>query len=175
MNTSRAALAAAIAGALTFSAGAFAQNTQDTPAAPAAQPPEAIRNAPPERMIETPVTPPRGMSATMETPLSESLVGAEVVDASGTAIGEVERVENDHLVVSTGGFLGMGKRSVMLDRNQFTLPPAGSGDTVQVATSLSQDELKAMPEATEPSADNRPDGAPARPDAAPPAAAQPSR
>ncbi|MGE0420081.1 MAG: PRC-barrel domain-containing protein [Acetobacteraceae bacterium] len=78
---------------------------------------------------------------------ADKLVGADVRNAAGDAIGEVESViigedgKVRAVVVSVGGFLGMGERAVALDWRQLH-PVGDSGD---IAVSMSKEELKALP------------------------------
>ncbi len=78
--------------------------------------------------------------------LSESLRGKDVVNLEGDSIGEVKGIQGDNLVVSVGGFLGIGARNVALSRSQVSI--TGTGDDQKIVTSLTKDELKAMPEVT---------------------------
>lgn len=78
---------------------------------------------------------------------ADKLVGANVRNAEGDAVGEVESViigEDGRvraIVVSVGGFLGMGEREVALDWREVR-PVGDSGD---IAVAMSKDELKALP------------------------------
>jgi hypothetical protein len=88
-------------------------------------------------------------STSVTTPsaaFTESLKGKDVVNLEGDAIGEVEGIQGDNLVVSVGGFLGIGARNVALSRSQVSI--TGTGDDQKIVTSLTKDELKAMPEVT---------------------------
>ncbi len=83
-------------------------------------------------------------SSATTTAFNQNLRGKDIENLDGDSIGEVKRVEGDRLVVSVGGFLGMGERDVALSRSQVTV--TGVGDDQKLVTSLTEDELKAMPE-----------------------------
>lgn len=83
---------------------------------------------------------------TPTTTLSQTLKGKDVVNLEGDTIGEVKGIQGDNLVVSVGGFLGIGARNVALSRSQVSV--TGVGDDQKIVTSLTKDELKAMPEVT---------------------------
>lgn len=76
----------------------------------------------------------------------EDLVGGEVLNSEGEAIGEVEDVVADrdqvpHAVVSVGGFLGLGEKEVVVPMDRLTSGHEGQGLT----TDLTQDELEGLP------------------------------
>jgi len=98
----------------------------------------------------TPATP-GNSDTTITTPsatgsFNQSLRGKDVVNVEGDTIGEVKGIQGDSLVVSVGGFLGIGARDVALSRSQVSV--TGVGDDQKIVTSLTKDELKAMPEVT---------------------------
>lgn len=76
------------------------------------------------------------------------LLGAEVKNARAETIGEVASVFLDpngrvqDVIVSIGGFLGMGERDVAIPWNEVRVDAADGG----VVTTLSEDELRALPE-----------------------------
>lgn len=72
------------------------------------------------------------------------IVGKEVVNAQGDKIGTVSKIDGSNVIVSVGGFLGIGSHDVSLAWNQLSL--SGTGDQAKLQTSLTKDELKAMPE-----------------------------
>jgi hypothetical protein len=73
-----------------------------------------------------------------------SVVGMDVVNAKGKKIGEVSRIVGDQVVVSVGGFLGIGSHDVALNWKQFDM--MGSGKKAKLRTDISEDELKRMQE-----------------------------
>lgn len=81
---------------------------------------------------------------------AQELMGKTVVGANGQELGEVTDVVLDpstgqakQLVISSGGFLGIGERTVAVDMAQAQIEPGK--DQVQVS-SLTQDQLEAMAE-----------------------------
>jgi hypothetical protein len=75
---------------------------------------------------------------------SADLKGKDLFGPDGTKIGDVNDVIGDKLIVGVGGFLGIGERRVELGPNQVT--QTGSGNDIKLTTTLTKDELKAMPE-----------------------------
>jgi hypothetical protein len=94
---------------------------------PGAMPPDTLRKADTQ-----PALPP------------ESVVGKTVINAEGDEIGEVASIFGDQVIVSVGGFLGVGTHDVALDWKQ--LKATGTGDDMKLETTLTKDELKSMPE-----------------------------
>ena len=78
---------------------------------------------------------------------ADKLVGANVRNATGDNIGDVESViigedgKVRAVVVSVGGFLGMGERAVALDWQQLR----SVGESGDISVSMTKDELKALP------------------------------
>jgi hypothetical protein len=66
----------------------------------------------------------------------------DVVDTSGDKIGKVKEVVGQDVVVSVGGFLGMGERDVRIPRDRLTV--TGSGDDAKIMTSMTKEQLKAL-------------------------------
>jgi hypothetical protein len=142
------------AGALAFGGAAFAQSTTHSPSgstngSPAISPggssgtssgaPGAgtrsgagMNSGAAETMGAKPATPP------------QTIVGKNVVNTKGDAIGEVKAVHGDQVIVSVGGFLGIGSRDVALNWSELTM--SGSGDNAKLQTSMTKDELKSLPE-----------------------------
>ncbi|MCW0233876.1 MAG: PRC-barrel domain-containing protein [Ferrovibrio sp.] len=79
---------------------------------------------------------------------AKELLGSDLKNANGETIGEVESVYVDKdgkvqsVIVGVGGFLGLGERNVSVGWNALTV--ADGGDSVR--TTLTKDQLKAMPE-----------------------------
>src|SRR6185295_18687039 len=76
--------------------------------------------------------------------LPSFIVGKAVTNAAGDKIGTVDKIDGNNVIVSVGGFLGIGSHDVSLPFSQLTL--TGTGDDAKLQTALSRDELKAMPE-----------------------------
>ena len=74
------------------------------------------------------------------------LIDREVVNLRGEDLGEVERVvlqgDRTYIVLSDGGFLGMGDREVALPLDRIT---GVRGDDELVLQGLSEDDIDAMP------------------------------
>ncbi|MDO9458953.1 MAG: PRC-barrel domain-containing protein [Alphaproteobacteria bacterium] len=88
---------------------------------------------------------------------AEDLVGKGLENYSGEEIGDIESVILDEngevraVVVSVGGFLGIGDREVALDWNGLNIRE--SGDVIR--SDLSKSDLEALPEYEYKSADQR--------------------
>ncbi|MFD2263901.1 hypothetical protein ACFSM5_13445 [Lacibacterium aquatile] len=89
------------------------------------------------------------MSAPSAATPADPLEGKDVVNAAGEKIGEVEKSSTATLIVSVGGFLGIGDRQVEVPRDRVSI--SGTGDDTKVMTSMTEDELKALPEYKNPS------------------------
>lgn len=74
----------------------------------------------------------------------KSIVGKDVVNTKGEKIGEVSKIAGDQVIVSSGGFLGIGSHDVAIPWSQVTMEGAGKNAKVQL--SMTKDELKQMPE-----------------------------
>jgi hypothetical protein len=87
-----------------------------------------------------------GPGAAAEKPATppQTIVGKNVVNTKGDTIGEVKSVKGDQVIVSVGGFLGIGSRDVALNWNELTM--TGSGDSAKLQTTMTKDELKNLPE-----------------------------
>lgn len=93
-----------------------------------------------------------GASGSLQTGQSGSppgfIVGKSVTNAQGDKIGTISKIDGSNVVISVGGFLGIGSHDVAVPYSQLTLQ--GSGDDAKLQTALTRDELKAMPEYQEP-------------------------
>jgi hypothetical protein len=76
------------------------------------------------------------------------IVGKSVLNTQGEKIGSVSKIVGDDVIVSIGGFLGIGSHDVLLPWHQLRL--SGIGDDAKLQTALTKEELKAMPEYEEP-------------------------
>lgn len=111
---------------------------------------ETMTDAP---LTEGQMTLPEGYAAIDRTALTaEMLTGANVRDASDSAIAEVSDLvltaegQVTHVVLDVGGFLGIGARSVALPMERLTV--AQSGDSVTLWVDMTREELEALPEHT---------------------------
>lgn len=89
--------------------------------------------------------PAKGMQA-------NDLIGAEVKTSGDVDVGPVsDLIINDSghvvaIVVSVGGFLGMGEREVAIGWADVTRPATSSGDDLELQISSTREELLAAPE-----------------------------
>jgi hypothetical protein len=147
MMKQRTLVHAAVGAAILSFATAFAAGAQtsrpgqpgiDSGSGAAGSPPPAERSTTPGAM-------PGDSSAT--SPGASGIVlkeGMAVVNTEGKTIGEVAGIDGDRVIVSVGGFLGIGERDVALNLSQFQA--MGSGDDAKLQTTMTEDELKALPE-----------------------------
>jgi putative membrane protein len=107
---------------------------------------------------EQPATAMQGEQEAMETeqqaateaqqPISiEEVLGAEVVNAAGEEIGEIEDVVLDqngdyYAILSVGGFLGIGEKKVAVPLDELEL----GEDQVYLMTAATEEQLEQMPE-----------------------------
>ncbi|HYE48172.1 MAG TPA: PRC-barrel domain-containing protein [Azospirillaceae bacterium] len=91
-----------------------------------------------------------GTSMAMDRASAEKLLGRTVVGAGGEEIGEVNDIVLDpqtgqarQLVISSGGFLGIGEKNVAVDFKNAQVTPGA--DQIKVG-SLTQDQVKSMKE-----------------------------
>ncbi|KAF0675513.1 PRC-barrel domain-containing protein [Profundibacterium mesophilum] len=79
----------------------------------------------------------------------EKLIGAEVYNTESDRVGKVENVltsengEIEGLVISVGGFLGIGDKPVKLSSGDFELRQNADAD-IRISTQMTEDQLKAM-------------------------------
>lgn len=143
------AIISALGLALATSGAALAQGTTPTPGdrpgtSPGATTPPAARS---DTMTSNPAT---GTAQVQ----GNKLIGADVKGASNEKIGDVTEVlvstdgKINAIIVSVGGFLGMGDRRVALPWEQLRFSSEGS-DLVVMA-SATKEQLKEMPEYRDP-------------------------
>ena len=141
----RKLLTAAVAvGALAFGGAALAQSSTTSPSngSPSTETPSAT----PSTGAGSGASMKSGAGTSAEKPATppESIVGKNVVNTKGDTIGEVKAIHGDQVIVSVGGFLGMGSRDVALNWNELTM--TGSGENAKLQTAMTKDELKNLPE-----------------------------
>jgi 3-oxoacyl-ACP reductase-like protein len=135
-----ALLALAIAG---LAGPASAQTPAPPTAAPASPAPAAPVTTDKER------TEPTGDFNVSGDLAASAIIGAKIRSDSKEAVGTVEELFVDGqgtiktVVVSVGGFLGVGARSVGVKWSD--LKQSRDGNTLVLTTSLGKDELKALP------------------------------
>jgi hypothetical protein len=72
-----------------------------------------------------------------------AVVGKELVNAKGEKIGKIDKIDGDQVVVSVGGFLGIGAHKAAVPWSSLTT--MGSGSNLKVETAMTEDELKQLP------------------------------
>ncbi len=89
-----------------------------------------------------------GGAGKMNQAQAQELLGADVKNAQNETIGEVEAVQVDssgmvsNIIVSVGGFLGIGSRDVALSWNDLQVADNGQA----ITTTMTKEQLKNMPE-----------------------------
>jgi len=144
-----AALLAASAAAYAELAPAHIQLAQAPGGAPSTpgSSPGTRDSSPPSASPSAPGTMGAPAEKMEESPASlRGLEGKDVLNMEGDKIGQVEAIAGDTLIVSTGGFLGIGERKVALSRSNVNV--TGAGDTMKVQTTMTRDQFKALPEYT---------------------------
>lgn len=82
---------------------------------------------------------------------SDAMIGAEIYDSAGAAVGTVADliVDGDgHLVqviAEIGGILGLGAKEVAIERAQIEIEAEGEAD-LRVHVAMTQEELEELPE-----------------------------
>lgn len=83
---------------------------------------------------------------------ADSLIGMDVRNPQDEKVGQIEDLVLDSdmkvvgVVVSVGGFLGMGKHDVALSRDQVQIAASGDRNARVATVSMTKDQLKAAPE-----------------------------
>jgi sporulation protein YlmC with PRC-barrel domain len=133
----------ALAALLTF--GAVAAYGQTSPPKPASQAPNTA-SAPAEKTVST------GDFNVSGDMSASAVIGAKVRNANKETIGKVDDIYVDKdgniktLVISVGGFLGVGAKAVGVKWTEITF---GRDDkSVMLTTSLTKEALEAMPDYT---------------------------
>lgn len=146
------AIVSALGLALVTSGAAFSQGTPPTPGERPGTGPGAT--TPPARS-ETMTSKPGTGTAEVQ---GNKLIGADVKGASNEKIGDVTEVlvstdgKVNAIVVSVGGFLGMGDRRVALPWEQLRF--SSEGNDLVVMASATKESLKEMPEYRDPARAN---------------------
>lgn len=156
-------IGAASAFALTMTGAAFAQDSsQTTPSGPTGSvssqtSPSTAANSTSARTQDNSATgsmaggsASRTASTGMDRTTAEKLIGKTVVGANNEEIGEISDVVLDpqsgqarQLVISSGGFLGLGDKTVAVDFQQAQISPGADDVRIQ---SLTQQQIQAMQE-----------------------------
>ena len=133
--------------------------------------------------VQSPTTPPaeqpskktdqgtRSMSSSSKELFASSLIGASVKDSQGQSVGKIEELVIDpqdsrikEAVVSVGGFLGIGAKSVAVPWTE--VKPAPDGDALVIA--MGKEELDKAPSWQKPEKETKqtlgpPPGMPGKP------------
>jgi hypothetical protein len=142
--------------------GAYAQTTPTAPSTPSRDAPASA--APSERMIST------GDFNVSGDVSGSALIGTKVRNANKESIGKIDDIYLDKdakisvVVISVGGFLGVGSKDVGVKWSDLTL--SQEDRSLVVTTSLTKDALMALPDYTK---SDRRKPAPPETAAAPPA------
>lgn len=89
-----------------------------------------------------------GSGSRMGQAQAQELIGADVKNAQNETVGEIESVHLDqggmvsNVIVSVGGFLGLGSRDVALSWNDLQVAEGGQS----ITTTMTKEQLKNMPE-----------------------------
>lgn len=136
------------AGLLAFAGTAFAAGDGASPGSPSssAETERPAGAAPGMRGSDQGSSSAPGSASTAEKPESPpaSIVGKDVVNQQNDKIGEIDSVSGKQVIVSVGGFLGMGDRKVALDWEQLSL--TGTGEDTKIQTSMTKEQLEQLPE-----------------------------
>jgi hypothetical protein len=126
--------------------GAMSAYAQTTPTQPTSPSPAPSTAAPAERTVSTGDFNAKGDTA------ASALIGTKVRNENKESIGKIDEIYLDKdarvtvVVISVGGFLGVGSKDVAVKWSDITI---GQDDTsVMLTTSLSKDALMALPDYT---------------------------
>ena len=72
-----------------------------------------------------------------------TIIGKDLVNTKGQKIGKIDKIDGNQVVLSVGGFLGIGAHKVAVPWNSLTT--MGSGAKLKVETAMTEDELKQLP------------------------------
>lgn len=101
---------------------------------------------------QSPAEAPEGYVAIDSAPTADMLIGADVHDAHGETIGQVEDVvigSDDtvtHLVLDIGGFLGIGSHTVALEMDEAQFYHNADDESLRVHVPMTQEQLETLPE-----------------------------
>jgi len=110
----------------------------------------ALLSAP--ALAQTPITETASVAVAPSDALASNLVGLDVNNAANEDIGEIEDLVLDSsmkvkgLVLSVGGFLGLGDRYVVVPPSAVKVTFDGTAKEWKGTSTLTREQLKAMPE-----------------------------
>jgi sporulation protein YlmC with PRC-barrel domain len=103
-----------------------------------------------EPSVTRPATPGPGTSSAMHEVYASKLIGASVKDTQGESLGKIDELLIDPrdarikaAVVSVGGVLGLGAKSVAIPWDKMTMGSGPDRDTIVVA--MGKEELERAP------------------------------
>jgi hypothetical protein len=133
---------------------------QASPSAPGSSPsPSMDRDRPSTPPAASPSSPGSGATSPGASPsspgasssspgmgkaVSAEWKGKDLVDSTGDKIGEIKDVQGEKVIVSVGGFLGIGQKDVEMSGDR--LNATGSGSDLKVQTTMTKDQIKDLPE-----------------------------
>ncbi len=103
-------------------------------------------------LAQTPITETANIAVGPSDALASNLVGLDLNNAANEDVGEIEDLVSDSsmnvkgLVLSVGGFLGMGDRYVVVPPNAVKLTFDSAAKEWKGTSSLTREQLKTMPE-----------------------------
>lgn len=151
-------LSAATLTALLLGTGAYAQTvppgtTEPVPAVPGTVLPSQA-GEPPAAMMPERATAPKILAAPrpgINRASAEKLLGRTVVGADGKKLGEVEDVilnassgDAERLVISSGGFMGLGKKNIAVNIDDADLLAGNDSVKVRNLTTAQMDQMAAF-------------------------------
>lgn len=101
---------------------------------------------------QTPITETANVAVGPSEALASNLVGLDVDNAANEDVGEIEDLVLDSsmnvkgLVLSVGGFLGVGERYVVVSPATVKVAFDNTAKEWKASTALTRDQLKSMPE-----------------------------
>lgn len=137
----------ALAGALLLNGPSFAQYAQTQYKAPPPSPPQADRQDPAAVPAPSPVPAPSAVSPSASDWRAARLIGATMTDTLGNSIGTVQDIVIDGdgkvvaVLVSVGGFLGLGETTVAIGLRHLTISSFDE-EHLDVKTSLSREAIE---------------------------------
>jgi len=136
----RKELIGAVSALALMTGAAFAQGTSTTDS-------PATTVNPPSAMEEAPDTSPMTVTS------AEEMLGRDVIGSDGEELGEVEDVIIDptsgqarQLVISSGGFLGIGEKQIAVDFTQAKVQRGDGGTPIIKLQNVTQADVESMPE-----------------------------
>jgi len=138
------------AAALALGGAAWAQSSDPTTTPPVGSPGQTTPAPTDTQALPEGVTIVEPGAATADRTSLEQLIGRTALGGDGEELGEIEDVildadtgEAEQLVLKTGGFLGLGGKSVAIDMAEAQVQPGG--EEIRIS-SITREQLEALPE-----------------------------